>query len=224
MKKKLFIFGAGNFAEMAHYLFTTDSSYEVAGFTVDSQFLDRDTFKGLPVIAYEEFKVRAGREEVEVFVALGVAKINTVRALKVEQVTADGFTPVSFVSSHARVPPDLVIRPNTMIMDQVNIHPQVQIGANTVLWSNTRIALKVRIGSHAWITSAVIGDSSSIGDYTFVGINATIAPFVQVGSHNLIGAAAVILRDTKDYEVYRGQRSVASKVSSLRIRNMSLIH
>ena len=178
----------------------------------------------MPVVAYEEFKARPRREEVAVFVALGVAKINTVRALKVEQVTADGFTPVSFVSSHARVPPDLVIRPNTMIMDQVNIHPQVQIGANTVLWSNTRVALKVRIGSHAWITSAVIGDSSSIGDYTFVGINATIAPFVQVGSHNLIGAAAVILRDTKDYEVYRGQRSVASKVSSLRIRNMSLIH
>ena len=224
MRKKLFIFGAGNFAEMAHYLFTTDSSYEVAGFTVDSQFLDRDTFKGLPVIAYEELRSRARRDEVAVFVALGVAKINTVRAMKVAQVTADGFTLASFVSSHARVPPDLLLFPNTMIMDQVNIHPQVRIGANTVLWSNTRVALKVRIGSHAWITSAVIGDSSSIGDYTFIGINATIAPFVQVGSHNLIGAAAVILRDTKDYEVYKGQRSVASRVSSLRIRNMSLIH
>ena len=74
----------------------------------------------------------------------------------------------------------------------------------------------MRIGSHAWITAAVIGDSSSIGDYTCVGINATIAPFVRVGSHNLIGAAAVILRDTKDYEVYRGQRSVASAQTWMR--------
>ncbi len=153
-----------------------------------------------------------------------MAKINTVRAQKVAQVEADGFRLASFVSTHARVPPDFVAHPNTMIMDQVNIHPQVLIGSNTVIWSNTRIALKVRIGNHVWITSAVVGDSTTIGDYSFIGLNATVAPFVHVGSHNLIGAAAVILRNTKDYEVYKGPRSIASKVSSLRIRNIPLIH
>ena len=223
MKRKLFIFGTGNFAEMAHYLFTTDSSYEVAGFTVDAPYMDRSSFKGLPVIAYEEFRSTADRDAVDVYAALGVARINTMRALKVKQLEADGFRLASFVSSIARVPPDLVVHPNTMIMDQVNIHPMVQIGADTVIWSNTRIALKVRIGSHVWITSAVVGDSTTIGDYSFVGLNATVAPFVHVGSHNLIGAAAVILRDTKDYEVYRGPRSTASKVSSLRIQNIPLI-
>ncbi|OFW27885.1 MAG: hypothetical protein A3H97_16610 [Acidobacteria bacterium RIFCSPLOWO2_02_FULL_65_29] len=223
MKRKLFIFGTGNFAEMAHYLFTTDSGYEVAGFTVDAPYLERDSFKGLPVIAYEQFRSTADRGEVDLYVALGVAKINTLRAQKVAQVAADGFRLASFLSSHARVAPDLVVHPNTMIMDQANIHPQVQIGADTVIWSNTRIALKVRIGSHVWITSAVVGDSTTIGDYSFVGLNATVAPFVHVGSHNLIGAAAVILRDTKDYEIYRGPRSTASKVSSLRIRNIPLI-
>jgi sugar O-acyltransferase (sialic acid O-acetyltransferase NeuD family) len=223
VKKKLYIFGIGNFAEMVHYLFTTDSVYEVAGFTVDAPYLDRSTFKDLPVIAYEELKSTADRSKVEIYVALGVAKINTMRAEKVAQVEADGFTLASFVSTHARVPPDFIAHPNTMIMDQVNLHPQVLIGANTVIWSNTRIALKVHIGSHVWITSAVVGDSTVIGDYSFVGLNATIAPFVKVGSHNLIGAGAVILRDTKDYEVYKGPRSIASKVSSLRIQNIPLI-
>ena len=223
MGKKLYIFGLGNFAEMAHYLFTTDSGYQVAGFTVDAPYLDRDSFKGLPVLAYEELRERADRDAMELFVAVGVGKINTLRAQKVAQVTADGFRLASFVSSDARVPPGLVVRPNTMIMDQVNIHPMVEIGADTVIWSNSRIALKVRIGDHVWITSAVIGDSTTIGDYSFIGINATIAPFVHVGSHNLIGAAAVILRDTRDYEVYKGPRSTPSRVSSLRIQNIPLI-
>jgi sugar O-acyltransferase (sialic acid O-acetyltransferase NeuD family) len=223
VKKKLVIFGVGNFAEMAHYLFTTDSDYEVTGFTVDAAYLDRSAFKGVPVIAYEELRASANRAAQDLFVAVGVGKINTLRAQKVAQVDADGFHMASFVSTSARVAPDLVVHPNTMIMDQVNIHPQVTIGSDTVIWSNSRIALKVAIGSHVWITSAVVGDSTTIGDYSFVGLNATVAPFVRVGSHNLIGAGAVILRNTKDYEVYKGSRSMPSKVSSLRIRNIPLI-
>ena len=223
MKRKLIIFGIGNFAEMAHYLYTTDSDYEVTGFTVDAAYLDGSSFKGLPVVAYEELCASSSRETHNLFVAVGVGKINTLRAQKVAQVAADGFRLASFVSSSARVPPDLVVHPNTMIMDQVNIHPQVTVGADTVIWSNSRIALKVTIGNHVWITSAVMGDSTTIGDYSFIGLNATVAPFVHVGSHNLIGAGAVILRDTKDYEVYKGSRSKASKVSSLRIQNIPLI-
>ena len=223
MARRLFIFGLGNFAEMAHYLFTTDSAYEVAGFTVDADYLDRDSFKGLPVVAYEELRATADRGEVDLFVAVGVARINTVRAERVARIEADGFRLASFVSTQARVPADFVARPNTMIMDQVNLHPQVEVGADTVIWSNSRIALKVKIGNHVWITSAVVGDSTTIGDYSFIGLNATVAPFVHVGSHNLIGAAAVILRDTKDYEVYKGPRSTPSKVSSLRVQNIPLI-
>jgi sugar O-acyltransferase (sialic acid O-acetyltransferase NeuD family) len=220
LKKRLFIFGMGNFAEMAHYLFATDSMYQVAGFTVDGAYMDGAQFMGLPVIAYEELRKSADRESIELFVAVGVGKLNTLRAGKVSQARADGFQLASFLSSHARVAPDFVLHPNTMIMDQVNIHPKVTVGADTIIWSNSRIALKAKIGNHVWITSALVGDSGVVGDYTFVGINATVAPFVTVGSHNLIGAAAVILHDTKDYQVYKGPRSTPSRVSSLRCHSV----
>jgi sugar O-acyltransferase (sialic acid O-acetyltransferase NeuD family) len=223
MKKKLFIFGAQNFAEMAHYLFTSDSDYDVAGFTVDGAYLRETTFCGLPVVPFEEIDRVMDKESDDLYCAVGVARINTLRARKVAELRDNGFHLASFVSSHARVPPGFVAGPNTMVMDQVNIHPNVRVGWDTVIWSNSRLALKVVVGDHAWITSAVIGDSSVIGDYSFIGINATIAPFVKVGSHNLIGAAAVILRDTKDYEVYRGPRSVAAKVSSDRIENIPIL-
>ena len=223
MAKRLYIFGTQNFAEMAHFLFDTDSDFELAGFTVDGAYVREATFHGLPVIPFEELEWVMDKARDEIFVAIGVGKINTLRAAKVLELQARGFRLASFVSSHARVPPGFVAQPNTMIMDQVNIHPFVHVGMNTIVWSNSRIALKAHVGDHVWITSALIGDSGRIGDYTFVGLNATIAPFVTVGSHNLGGAAAVILQDTKDYQVFRGPRSVASTVSSLRIRNIPLI-
>lgn len=223
MARKLYIFGAQNFAEMCHYFFTEDSGYEVAGFTVDAEYLVDTTFCGLPVIPYEELRSTVPPGEADIFVAIGVARINTLRAECVARVQADGYTLATFLSTRAHVHRDLDLRPNTMVMDHVMIHPGVSIGANTVLWSNCGVALKARIGDHAWVTSAVIGDSSTIGDYSFIGLNATIAPFVNVGRHNLIGAGAVITRDTEDYQVFRGPRSRPSSVSSLRARNIPLI-
>ena len=223
MSRKLYIFGAQNFAEVAYFQFTTDSDYELAGFTVDGRYLKEPTFNGLPVIPFEELPRVMDKERDEIFVAIGVGRINASRAEKVAQLQAQGYRIASFASSRAQVPRGFRLLPNTMIMDHVNMHPLVTVGANSILWSNTWLALKVAIGDNCWVTSAVMGESSRIGDYTFVGINATIAPFVKVGRHNLIGAAATILRDTKDYEVYRGPRSVAAKVSSDRIANSSIL-
>ncbi|MFY7950562.1 MAG: hypothetical protein ACOVRP_15210 [Gemmatimonas sp.] len=222
-RRPLWIFGLGNFAEMAHHLFGTGSDYEVKGFVVDGAFLDRDSFRGLPAVAWEDFAVRHDPADVSLFVAIGVGRINTLRAARVEQLLAEGWHLAHFVSPTASVCDDLELGPNTMIMDQVNVHPMVRIGHDTIVWSNSRIALKVVIAPHVWITSAVIGESAHIGECSFIGLNATVAPFVRVASHNLIGAAALIAQDTRDHEVYRGPRSRASQVSSLRLRNLQII-
>lgn len=223
MKRKLYIFGARNFAEVCHHLFTHDSAYEVAGFVVDGKYLDCSTFCGLPVIAYEEFRLRVKPEDADVFLAIGVDRINTVRAQKFDQLQKDNYQFASFISSSSPVGPNFLVQPNTMIMEHVLIHPRVQIGKNSIIWMGSRIAIKVSIGEHCWITSAAIGDSAKIGDYSFLGLNATIAPAVKVGRHNLIGACAAIMQDTQDYAVYRGQRSMPSRVSSARLRNLGLI-
>jgi len=223
MKKKLYIFGARNFAEVCHHLFTSDSDYDVAGFVVDRKYLELTSFCGLPVIAYEEFLERVPPREADVFIALGIAKMNTLRAAKFHQVQRDGYRIASFVSRFACLPAGFVTRPNTMVMEGALIHPSVEIGSNTIIWAGSRVALKVKIGDHCWITSAAIGDSTTIGDYSFVGLNATVAPFVKVGTHNLIGAAAVVLQDTNNFAVLRGPRSRPSKVNSLRLRNIPLI-
>lgn len=220
MKRKLYIFGAQNFADISHYYFSEDSPYEVAGFTVDSAYMKEDSFKGLPVIAYEELRTRISPEDTDLFVAIGISQVNALRAQKFAEVQRDGFRLASFLSSRAHVTRDLVLEPNTMIMDYVAMHPQVKIGHDSIIWSSTRIAFKTCIGNHAWITSAIIGESSVIGDYSFVGLNATIAPFVHVGRQNLIGAAAVILKDTQDNEIYRGPRSRPSRASTQRARDI----
>jgi len=216
---KIVIFGARNFAETAHYHFKYDGNHKVAAFTVDAPYLKEPTFNGLPVVAFEEVEKHFPPAEYGMFVAIGFRKLNRQRAEKAAQAEVKGYRLASFVSSRAQVAPDLRIGPNTMIMEHASIHPFVQIGRNTVIWSATRIPFHARIGDHCWLVSPIFGESVSVGDNTFIGLNATIAPNLSIGKSNIIGAGALILKSTKDFEVYRGHASVPSRVPSNRLRN-----
>lgn len=218
-KKNIVIFGTKAFAEVAHYHFTYDSPHSVAAFTVDEAYLKEPTFKGLPVVPFAEVEKQFPPGEYSMFVAIGFHKLNMDRAAKVAEAEAKGYRLESFVSSRANVAPDLQVGPNTMIMEHASIHPFVRIGRNTVIWSGTRIAFHTRIGDHCWIVSPIFGESVTVGDNAFIGLNATIGPGIKIGKSNVIGAGALILKDTKDFEVYKGQASKPSRVPSSRLRN-----
>lgn len=201
--RKLVIFGTGRFGEIAHYYFTKDSTYDVAGFTVDRDYLSESSFRGLPVVAFEDVEASFPPDRFEMFVALGIRSVNRIRAARVEAAEARGYGLASFVSSRAGVSAELVCGPNTMIMEGAGIQPFVEIGRDTIIWPATRIGFHTRIGDHCWIACAAFGESVTVGDYSFIGINATIAPGVSIGRGNVIGAGAVVLSDTKDFEVHR---------------------
>jgi len=214
--KKLIIFGSGNFAHMAHYFFESDSEYQPAAFTVDAEFLEQQTFQGLPVVEFEDVEKHYPPDEFEMFVALGLRDVNQRRKAKVEDAEAKGYKLASYVSSKAIRHPDLSVGPNTWIMEEAHIHPFVTIGRGTIVQSRSAIGFKSSIGEYCWISSGLCGESVVVGDYTFIGLGATVVSFVSVGKSNIIGAGAVIHADTKDFEIYKGPHSKASRVSSTR--------
>jgi len=218
MRRKLLLFGAGAFAEIAHYYFREDSDYEPVAFVVDASHLQETTYHGLPVVAWDEAARRFPTQDHDLFVALGLHRLNQTRAEKVAMAEAAGYRVANFVSSKATVPRDVVIGANTMIMEHTGIQPYCHIGRNTIVWGMTRIAFRTRIGDHCWLVSPVFGESCTVGDHSFIGLNATIAPHVRVAERNLVGAGAVLTQDTLPDQVFRGPVSRASRVPSYRMR------
>jgi sugar O-acyltransferase (sialic acid O-acetyltransferase NeuD family) len=217
MARELIIFGARAFADLARYYFTHDSPYRVVAFCVDAAHLQETTHEGLPVIATEEIVHAFPPDRCDLFVAVGIGRVNMNRAEKMQQLQALGYRLAGFCSSRAHVHPDLVVRPNVMIMEHAILQPFIEVGAGAVIWSGTRIAFRTRVEDYCWLTSGLIGETSVIGEGTFVGLGATIAPFVKVGRQNIIGAGALIMKDTKDYQVFRGPAAEASPVPSTRL-------
>ncbi len=221
MKKPLVIFGSGDIAQLAHFYFSTDSSYEVVAFTVDSAYLKDTTFCGLPVIAFEEVSRQYAPDCCDFFIAIGYSKLNAVRKEKYLAVKARGYRLASFISSHATVLNDGCIGENCFILEDSIIQPFVTVGNNIMLWSGSHIGHHSTIKDHCFIAPHVaISGGVEIGEQCFVGVNATLRNHIKIGEKCLIGAGALLLADAEPEGVYIGTATVRSKVPSSKLRRI----
>lgn len=215
MTKKLIIFGSGDIAQLAHYYFSTDSSFEIAGFTVDAAYIESATFCGLPVVPYEELTALYPPEQYCLFIALSYAKLNTLRRLKFEDACQKGYELVSYISSHATVLNEGKIGKNCFILEDNTIQPFVTIKDNITLWSGNHIGHHSTIESHSFFAShIVVSGGVVVKEQCFIGVNATLRDHITIGPRNIIGAGTLILADTDADSIYKGSQTTPSKVKS----------
>ena len=205
---KLVIFGAGDIARLAHHYFTHDSPHEVAAFVVDRAFRQGDEFQGLPLIDAEDATERFSPRDYDVFVAMSYAKMNAVRAEKYASMKAAGYRLVSYVSSRCSYLSQTPPGDNCFILEDNTIQPFVTIGNNVTLWSGNHIGHDAAIEDHCFITShVVVSGYVRIGTRSFIGVNATLRNSITIAPETLIGAGAIIMKDTKAKEVYMPERA-----------------
>lgn len=221
MSKRLVIFGAGDIAQLAHFYFSTDSDYEVVGFTVDSAYLSEDTFCSLPVVAFEEVAARFDPAEHELFVALSYTKLNQLRRDKYLAGKALGYAMASYVSSRASVLNNGAIGENCFILEDNTLQPFCQIANNVTLWSGNHIGHHSSIADHCFLAShIVVSGGVTIGESCFIGVNATLRDHITIGPRCVIGAGALILEDAAEEGVYIGAATERSRVPSSRLRRI----
>jgi sugar O-acyltransferase (sialic acid O-acetyltransferase NeuD family) len=203
----LLIFGAGDIARLAHRYFETDSPHTVAAFTVDRDYRKADSFCGLPLVDFETVPERYPAQRFQMFVALSYARMNRLRADKYFRAKEIGYSLVSYVSSRCSYltePPG----DNCFILEDNTVQPFVRIGNNVTLWSGNHVGHDSTVDDHCFVTShVVISGNVKIGAYCFLGVNSTLRNSIVVAPETLVGAGAVIMKDTKPKGVYLPARA-----------------
>jgi sugar O-acyltransferase (sialic acid O-acetyltransferase NeuD family) len=190
------------------FYLTHDSDHEVVAFTVDAGHLRTPEFAGLPVIGFEDVADRYPPGEHAMYVAVGYAGVNRVRAEKCEQAKARGYELITYVSSKATTWSGLEVGENCFVFEDNTIQPFVRIGNDVVIWSGNHIGHHAEIGDHCFITShVVVSGQVKVGAYSFLGVNATLRDSIEIGERNVIGAGALIMRSTLPGEVYVPKRT-----------------
>jgi sugar O-acyltransferase (sialic acid O-acetyltransferase NeuD family) len=212
---RLVIFGAGDIARLAHHYFTHDSPHEVAAFVVDRRYRSGDSFQGRPLTDAEDMTRRYPPSDFDMFVALSYARTNALRAEKYSHVKAAGYRLISYISSRctylAQEPPG----DNCFILEDNTVQPFVRIGNNVTLWSGNHIGHDSTIEDHCFISShVVVSGHVRVGTRSFIGVNATIRNAITIAPESIIGAGAVIMKDTRLKGVYLPQRATLFSKSS----------
>jgi len=218
---KIIIFGNEEFAEVAHFYFTKDSTYDVVAFTANERFIKNQELFGLPVIPFEKIEEKYPPSEFSMFVAIGYSKVNKVRAKVFDDAKSKGYNLVSYVSSKATKWEEVKMGENCFILEDVTIQPFVSFGDDVIVWSGNHIGHHTKIGNHCFITShVVISGNVRIEDYCFLGVNSTIRDGIKIAKSCIIGAGAVILKDTKEKEVYTTKGTQLLPIKSDQLRNL----
>jgi len=213
--KKIVIFGPGDFGQVVHFYLTHDSPYKVVAFTAHEDKIKNRELFGLPVIPFEDLEKQYPPSEYSMFIAIPYTNLNQIRAKVFEEAKQKGYQLISYINSKAVVWEDFEIGENCFILENNVIQPYVKIGDDVIIWSGNHIGHHSIIKNHCFIAShVVISGKVTIEPYCFLGVNSTIRDGINIASKNVIGAGAVILKDTKENEVYTNDSTKLLKIKS----------
>ena len=205
---KLVIFGAGDIARLAHFYFSTDSDHQVVAFAVDPEYRAAETFLDLPLVSIDDAVERYPPDEHKMFVAMSYQQMNRVRAAKYARAKALGYELVSYVSSRCSFLTRYPVGDNCFILEDNTVQPFVRIGNDVTLWSGNHIGHDAVVGDHCFISShVVVSGHVDIGPSCFIGVNATLRNSIAIAERTLIGAGAVIMKNTRPGSVYTAPRA-----------------
>lgn len=215
LSSKVVIFGILDTAELAHYYLEHDSPHTVAAFTVNKEYIKEDTFKGLPVVPFEELEQHYPPNEYRLFAPMTGVKMNTLRKKIYEEGKARGYEFISYVSSKATVC-DNEIGDNCFILEDNTLQPFTKIGNNVVMWSGNHIGHHGIIEDHVFFTShVVLSGHCHVKERAWFGVNATIRDFTTIGEGCLIAMGAMITKNTDDNGFYLGSPAKKQEKTAL---------
>jgi sugar O-acyltransferase (sialic acid O-acetyltransferase NeuD family) len=214
-KEKIVVIGDSAFAEVAYEYFTHDSEYQVAGFTVEKAYLKHETLFGLPVVPFESVEKTFPPDSHKAFVAITYAQLNRLRERLYLAAKRKGYSIASYISSRAFVWGNVTVGENSFIFEDNTVQPFVRIGNDVIMWSGNHIGHHSVVKDHCFIAShVVVSGFCEVGEYCFLGVNSTIANNIKIAPNCLIGAGAVILKDTEAGKVYGSKMTPPKSYSS----------
>ena len=202
---KVIIFGVLDTAELAHYYLEHDSEHEVVAFSVNREYIQEESFRGLPLVAFEDVENVFSPSEYSFFAPMTGRNMNRNREAVYNQVKAKGYSFISYISSHATILDRKVIGENCFILEDNTIQPFTTVGNNVVMWSGNHIGHHGQIKDHVFFTSHVVMSGHCvIESYSFFGVNSTIRDYLTIAQGTLVGMASAVTKDTEEWGIYIG--------------------
>lgn len=195
--KKLVIIGAGGFGrEVAWQVMEQKefcSQYQLMGFVDDNESLAGTSLNGLPVLGTMEWLIKQ-EESIAVLVAVGSAKV---RKMIVERCRKNKnlYFP-TFIANDVALSDTVKIGEGGIICRGNILTVNITIGDFTLINLSCTIGHDVVMEDYVTVYPGVhVSGNVSIGGITEIGTGTNIIQGKSIGSHVIVGAGSVVIRD-----------------------------
>ena len=202
--RKLVVFGKGTIAEVVHACLEADATRHIVAFTVDRRYVSDERYEGLPLVPFDEIESRFPPSSHGLLIAVGQGDRNRLRARVFGEALAKGYEIESYVDPSVRTYPTNRIGRGCLIFDGVSLQPYAQIGDNVVIRPLAYVGHHTVLEAHCFVAphAAILG-CCRVGEFGFIGANATLASRVTLGPHSVVSAGAVVTRDMPSHSIAR---------------------
>mgnify|MGYP003337642840 CR=1 FL=1 len=200
---KIIIFGLNDLAELAHFYLTNHyfDTVEVVAFTVSEKYIKEDTFKGLPVIPFEELDKHFNPSDYLLFAPV---TDNNLREKVYREGKSKGYNFFSYISPKC-TNYALSIGENCFILEDNTLQPFTSIGNNVIMWSGNHIGHHGVVENNIFFTSHVVmSGHCHIKNGAFLGVNSTLRDGITIGENSIIGMGSVVTKNVPDNETWIG--------------------
>jgi UDP-N-acetylbacillosamine N-acetyltransferase len=210
MSKKTIIYGNGEFARIIHQNIIESGGLDVAAFTADKKYMKGKTFRGLPLVPFEDVEKIYPPKAFTMLVVIAYSVMRN-REMVFNKAKAKGYRLENFIGAGVIAPKDLIMGENNIINEGVVLGAFARLGNNNMLRPHTSIAHDCHIHSHCYIANGcIIGGECEIRDLCFLGIGSTVIDSILIERETLVGAGSLVLKNTEPFSKYIG--SPARKV------------
>jgi sugar O-acyltransferase (sialic acid O-acetyltransferase NeuD family) len=201
--QKVILAGSAVTAEILLAYLKWDVRYEVVGCTVDDDYLAQGGLADYRTVALSEVVNAFSPNSHRVIMAMGYNDLNRAREEMFTRLKFMGYAVETYIHPDARVYTDKVFGEGSVVLAGAIIEPHAQVGSNTMVWCNVTLAHHSDLGDHCWAAAGtVISGQAKVRHNTFLGVGSIVVNAVTVGEFNVIGAGALISRNTQPYTVH----------------------
>jgi sugar O-acyltransferase (sialic acid O-acetyltransferase NeuD family) len=213
--QRVILVGNAVTAEILYSYLRDDRRYEVLGLTVDDEFLGESRVPELPAVKLSRVRDAFSPDLCRVVMAVGYRDVNRVRASLFARLKDIGYHMETYVHPDARVYTRHPLGEGCVVLPGAVLEPHVRVGDNTMVWSNVTLAHHCSVEEHCWIAAGtVISGNARVRRNCFIGVSATVVNGVTVGEFNIVGAQAMISRDTQPHAVHLARSAEPVRFSS----------
>lgn len=200
-EKKVVLYGNGPHTKVVYgYLY---QSPLFAGFVVDDHVLpDQPEIDGVPVRPLSQIQYFFPAEQYVVIVAVAFRDLNELRRTKSMELESLGYQFASYLDDSVRLPNQLTVAPNCIILDHVAINHNTHIDYGSFVSSGAILGHDTFAQAFNWIGSgAVLAGGIQLGEACMLGLNCSIKQNCQLGHHTLITPNTFVNVNTEPYSV-----------------------